>query len=278
MKFGIKRKHSLSNRYMIEEWISLKKKRMVGFLLDNNNELYINADELSFSYCLSEECSHIRDEVIIALIEDLNLKLGLESVKIVRVLATEKRIMGGYKLNDMFSGVYINNLDPIICELFFEKVEQLLKSENDLSSLLLDLTLKLGKIILPENEIIQKNKIYAIDLQFNVICNSKYLFNFFLGVEEIMLVKEDQLMNVEDNIGVHLSPEIEELSIDLDVVLGTIQMPISELKELLVGDFINIESLSFLTVVIRYKNKKMAIGELVYNEKDKLSIEINEVF
>lgn len=278
MKFGIKRKHSLANKYSIDEWVSLQQKRMVGFVLENNNQIYFDAQELSQSYSLNEDFPQLRDEVVNTLIEDLNLNLGFNEVKIEQLLEPEKRIEGGYKISDLFFGIYTNNLDSMICELFFDEFEHMSKSENDINNLLLDLTFRIGKINISKLENIVKNVIYEIKPEFKVISCGEYLFDYVLGVEEVMVVMEDEIMNIEDNIGVSLAPNEEDISIDLDVVLGTIQMPISDLKELLVGDFINIESLAFTNVEIRYRNKKIAMGEIIYNEDDKLSIEINEVF
>lgn len=278
MKFGIKRKHSLANKYSIENWISLKNKKMIGFILENKNELYFDAQELSESYFLNEDFPQLRNEVICSLFEDLNIKLNLNELKISGLLAPEIEIKGGYKLCDSYLEVYTNNLEPIICGIFFDEFELSSKSEGNINDICLDLTLNLGNLNIPEREPLVKDTTYVIKSEFKVISCKKNVFNFVLGVDEIMLVKEDEFMNIEDNIGVSISPDIEELSIDLDVILGTIQMPISEIKELLVGDFINIESLSFTTIEIKHKNRLLAIGELVYNENDKLAIEISEVY
>lgn len=278
MKLRIKTKHSLSNKYKIEEWVSLEKNNVLGFVLTNKNEIYFHSDELSKYYDLKQHLFQIRDEVTVKIIEDLNEKLALNEIRISHISPVEEIILGGYKLNDLFSGIYIKHLDFDVSELFFDKLDYGQSNENNIDNVILKLSLILGTFSISHFDALKINDVYEIKPTFNVLSKKQRLFDYVLGINEIMIVKEDECMSLEDTIGENVVSNPEDLSVDLDIVLGKIHMSISDLKELLVGDFINVENLPLSKVNVVFNQKKLAVGELVYNEDEKLSLEIKEVY
>lgn len=277
MKFELKTKHSLSNKYNIEDKSFLDKKNFIGFNF-GDNEIYLNKEFLEDRYQINQDMNQIRSEVINAIISDLNEINKFDEIKISKLIDDNEKIKGGYKISDTLSGIYVKNLEIELCEIFFDKHEQNYNSEIQINNLIINTSIIIGSVALNKFEKIKENKLYNIKPSFKVMFEDVVLFDYILGLNEIMVMKGNSYMNIENEIGENATPDIENLPIILDIVLGDITMSVAELKELLVGDFINIDDISFNNIQIKFNKKKIALGELVYNENEKLAVEIKEVF
>ena len=280
MKLLIRTKHSLSNKYSIDEWVSLKEKNLIGFILGNGNEIYFSRSKLSEHYFLNQSIDKVRNEIIDVIINDLNEKLKLSDVKIEKKLPVESVITGGYLVSNEFEGGFLKEINEDLVDIFFDKLSLHSYDENEVDNILLRMRFSLGSMSIPLSELSEfiKSKVLRFSPVFSAKLNSNSIFDFVLGVNEVLVLKEGDVMRLEDSVGENIITNTDELSIDLEIVLGSIQMSILDLKKMVVGDFINVENLPLTNIKLMYDNKRLAIAELVYDENKKLALDIKEVY
>ena len=280
MKLLIRTKHSLSNKYSIDEWVSLKEKNLIGFILGNGNEIYFSRSKLSEHYFLNQSIDKVRNEIIDVIINDLNEKLELSDVKIEKKLPVESVITGGYLVSNEFEGGFLKEINEDLVDIFFDKLSLHSYDENEVDNILLRMRFSLGSMSIPLSDLSEfiKSKVLRFSPVFSAKLNSNSIFDFVLGVNEVLVLKEGDVMSLEDSVGENIITNTDELSIDLEIVLGSIQMSILDLKKMVVGDFINVENLPLTNIKLMYDNKRLAIAELVYDENKKLALDIKEVY
>ncbi len=280
MKLLIRTKHSLSNKYSIDEWVSLNEKHLVGFVLENGNEIYFSRSKLSEHYFLNQSIDKVRNEIIDVIINDLNEKLKLCDVKIEKKLPVGSVITGGYLVSNEFEGGFLKEINEDLVDIFFDKLSLHSYDENEVDNILLRMRFSLGSISIPLSHLSEfiKSKVLRFSPVFSAKLNSNSVFDFVLGVNEVLVLKEGDVMRLEDSVGENIITNTDELSIDLEIVLGSIQMSILDLKKMVVGDFINIENLPLTNIKLMHDNKRLAIAELVYDENKKLALDIKEVY
>ncbi len=280
MKLLIRTKHSLSNKYSIDEWVSLKEKNLIGFILGNGNEIYFSRSKLSEHYFLNQSIDKVRNEIIDVIINDLNEKLKLSDVKIEKKLPVESVITGGYLVSNEFEGGFLKEINEDLVDIFFDKLSLHSYDENEVDNILLRMRFSLGSMSIPLSDLSEfiKSKVLRFSPVFSAKLNSNSIFDFVLGVNEVLVLKEGDVMRLEDSVGENIITNTDELSIDLEIVLGSIQMSILDLKKMVVGDFINVENLPLTNIKLMYDNKRLAIAELVYDENKKLALDIKEVY
>ena len=280
MKLLIRTKHSLSNKYSIDEWVSLKEKNLIGFILGNGNEIYFSRSKLSEHYFLNQSIDKVRNEIIDVIINDLNEKLKLSDVKIEKKLPVESVITGGYLVSNEFEGGFLKEINEDLVDIFFDKLSLHSYDENEVDNILLRMRFSLGSMSIPLSDLSEfiKSKVLRFSPVFSAKLNSNSIFDFVLGVNEVLVLKEGDVMSLEDSVGENIITNTDELSIDLEIVLGSIQMSILDLKKMVVGDFINVENLPLTNIKLMYDNKRLAIAELVYDENKKLALDIKEVY
>ena len=98
-----------------------------------------------------------------------------------------------------------------------------------------------------------------------------------MDINEIELkeIKEDEL-SVSDNKVVEHQSIINELDIQLSVVVGTTHLTVGELYSLTRGQLLVLEQKSEEPVKLYYKDKLVALGELVATEEH-FAIKLTEV-
>lgn len=275
MDFGLKVKHSLSNKYAINQWEPFSDRKMVSFHLNNGNEIFFSRDELKKRFKLTQNIEETRDEIksiiISILVQELNLDSGIDIVE----LSNNHAVIGGYPLGNYGKEAYVKEIDDNIGTIFFEPIDYISEESNQVESLSVGIDFQLGHFNSVLDEIVA-GKVFNISNQFRLLYQGKAICSFLLGLSEIMAIKLEGEMNIEESIGEQIITD--PLSLDLTVSLGKIEMKIGDLQDMIVGDFIDIKRLPFPEVTILLKERKIAKGELVYNEHKELAIEIKEVF
>ncbi len=277
MRFNLRTRHSLSNKYFIEEWTPFHHQDVVGFILSNRNEIYFDHGKLRQIYGLKQSIFSVRREILNIIINDINERLSTEDLTIEKLVHQNKLAEGGYFISGLFSDCYVMDIDQDVCNAFFEIKNSYPEQQNNVKGIELDLDIHLGSIFVDPNESLFPQQVIKINPDCVVLHDGIVLFDFVLGQNEIMVVKKGDGMSIEETVGEPLIHDGEPLTLELTVTLGSINMDVDELRELLVGDFLDVHHLSFEDVQITLKNKTLARGELVYNEHQELAIEVKEV-
>ena len=125
---------------------------------------------------------------------------------------------------------------------------------------------------------LKKSEIFTISPKFRAVCGRRVVFDFLLGINEIIVLKKGQAMSIEQSVGEPLIEDTSGLGAELEVSLGSLSFSIPELQTLVVGDFVPLKGMSVERVEIKMRSKVVAIGELIYNEHNQLALEVKEVF
>lgn len=276
MSFGLKTKHSLSNKFAIQEWHPLDANEVIAFRLHDGNEIYFIASELQKKFALNQKVSDVRKEIKDIIIHNLNKELNFNELKIEKYISTKRHLLGGYLITHYSGNAYIKNINEQTGEFFFDRIDENLTEKNNLSYISCEIDLIVGNIQ-TNISMLKVGDVHRLTPRFKAyINNGNGIFDFTLGLNEIMVIKEEHKMSIEDEIGEQVI-SYENIKLDVNISLGKLELSVTEMQDLLIGDFIDINHLSFPKVELLYKNKKIATAELVYNELKELSIEIQEV-
>lgn len=272
-------RHSLSSNYQINSCDELDINNMLIFDLSDGNKIYINQNDLIHYYGLKQDIYHVRDEVKTMIIDELNEKFSFEKCKVISLNEkTEGDEIKGFSLPNAFLETYIYEVDVNLGNAYFPIRNESFHSEIDLSQLMLDIHLQLGTIAIPLKHALKKNEIYILKSNFQGKVQSGVVFDYLLGLDEILLISKGFTMSLETAVGEPLIPDPSGINIELDVSLGSLTMSLSQLQSLVVGDFIQLKDLSINQIELKMKNTLVAYGELVYDENKQLSVAVKEVF
>ncbi len=281
-------RHSLSSNYLISNSQSLMRDEVVAFELSDNNKIYIYKKELNQLYGLNQDIENAREEIQSLVIAELNRQYAFADctiTKLEKLVINEDNIseikelkVKGYPLKNAFIDTYIQDVNVNIGHNYFPLKNDKTFSEIDLSVISFDINFCIGNIFLAINSKIKKNEIYILKPQYKAMINGNVVFDFLLGLDEILVINKGYTMSLETAVGEPLIPEPSGINIEIEVSLGSMKLSLAELQSLVVGDFINLQNLSTNQIELRMKNTLIANGELVYDENKQLSVEVKEVF
>ncbi len=281
-------RHSLSSNYLINNSQSLIRDEVVAFHLSDGNKIYINKKELNHRYGLNQDIENVREEVQSLVIAELNRQYSFADCTITtleKLIVNEDNIseikelkVEGFPLNNAFIDTYIQDVNVNIGLNYFPLKNEKTFSEVDLSVISFDIDLHIGTFFLEIKNTIKKNEIYILKPQCQGIINGDVVFDFLLGLDEILVINKGYTMSLETTVGEPLIPEPSGINIEIEVSLGSMKLSLAELQSLVVGDFINLQDLSTNQIELKMKNTLIAHGELVYDENKQLSVEVKEVF
>ncbi len=278
MGFSLKIKHSLSDRYEIRPWKLLEPSEFTALSLDNGSVIYVKNDDLKYYFGLTQSLIDLRSETLQFVFDDLNELYSFSGCNISGLNSVKNAEMSGYSLKSEHFKTYIDKVDPNLGENYFPERIKAAKNERVISDLPIDLEYLVGKIKIPSLDTLKKSEIYTIKPLFRAVCMGKLLFDFLLGIDEIILLKKGQAMTLEANVGEPLLDDTSGMSVELNVSLGSITFSVEELQNLVVGDYLDLKGMSVNRVEVSMKNRLVAIGELIYDENSRLALEINEVY
>jgi hypothetical protein len=281
-------RHSLSSNYLINNSQSLACDEVVSFRLSDGNKIYINKKQLTQQYGLNQDIENAREEIQSLVIAELNRQYDFSDctiTKLEKLFVNEENIsevkelkVEGFPLSNTFIDTYIQNVDVNIGHNYFPLKNEKTFSEIDVSIISFDINLYIGSLFLDTKNKIKKNEIYILRPQYHGIINGDVVFDFLLGLDEILVINKGYTMSLETTVGEPLIPDPSGVHIEIEVSLGSIKLSLAELQSLVVGDFINLQELSTNQIELRMKNTLIAHGELVYDENKQLSVEVKEVF
>lgn len=281
-------RHSLSSNYLVNNCQSLVRDEVVAFNLSDGNKIYVNKKELNQQYGLNQDVENARKEIQLLVIAELNRQYAFADCTITeleKLVVTDENIselkeleVTGFLLSNAFIDTYIQNVNVNLGQNYFPLKNEKTLSEIDVSVISFDVILCVGSIFLNPKRRIKKNEIYILKPQYQGMINGDVVFDFLLGLDEILVINKGYTMSLETTVGEPLIPDPSGINIEIEVSLGSMKLSLAELQSLVVGDFINLKDLSINQIELRMKNTLIANGELVYDENKQLSVEVKEVF
>ncbi len=281
-------RHSLSSNYLIHNCQSLKTDEVISFYLSDGNKIYVEKKGLIQFYGLNQDFEKAREEVKSLIIDELNTQYSFDNCNIIGLYEDVKDIedendaasneLKGFPLSNAFINTYIQEVNVDIGNNYFPLKNEKILSEIDTSMISFTISLGVGNIFIPLKHTIKKNEIYILKPSYQGIINGDVVFDFLLGLDEILIINKGYTMSLESTVGEPLLPDPSGINIEMDVSLGSMNLSLAELQALVVGDFINLKDLSTNHIELRMKNTLVAHGELVYDENKQLSVEVKEVF